>query len=56
MRLDVYLVEHGFFESRTRAQKAIEEQVVLVNGTLATKANLEISLDSHIELIRNVFP
>lgn len=56
MRLDVFLVQQGFFDSRTRAQKAIAEHVVLINGKLATKANEEVVLDCKVEILKNIFP
>jgi 23S rRNA (cytidine1920-2'-O)/16S rRNA (cytidine1409-2'-O)-methyltransferase len=43
MRLDQYLVERGEFESRARAQAAIRDGVVIVNGVVAGKPAARIS-------------
>lgn len=40
MRLDVFLVENGFYPTRQKAKEAIESGRVLVNGKLATKPSL----------------
>lgn len=50
MRLDLFLVEHKFFDSRTKAQKAIEAGAILVSGTIITKSNYEIDPDAPIEI------
>ncbi len=42
-RLDAVLVERGFFESRTRAQAAIAEGRVSINGKPAQKSSAKIS-------------
>ncbi len=34
MRIDLYLVEHGYFPSRNKAQEALENKQVLVNNTV----------------------
>ncbi len=39
MRLDVYLTEHGYAESRTRARGLIEEGAVILDGRKALKAS-----------------
>lgn len=43
MRLDKYLTENNFYASRTRAERAIEEGLVMVNGITITKPSLDIS-------------
>ncbi len=50
MRLDLFLVENGFLKSRSKAQAAISEGLVLVNGQMAEKASLQVSGDEKIEL------
>ena len=50
MRLDLYLVEKGFCESRSRAARLIDEGKVIVDGSLARKAGQEISDGAKIEL------
>lgn len=41
MRLDKYLVENGYFDSRTKAQNEIKEGHVLLNGSPILKSNYE---------------
>jgi len=43
MRLDNYLVEMGFFESRNRAKEAIKNEQILINGKVVTKPSFSIS-------------
>ncbi len=50
MRLDLYLVEHSFAESRARAQELIRGGQVLVNGEAVAKASKTISPDDEINL------
>lgn len=49
MRADKYLVEHGYFETRARAQAAIEAGGVRVNGAALTKASAGIPDGAVIE-------
>ncbi|MDE6660648.1 MAG: TlyA family RNA methyltransferase [Anaeroplasmataceae bacterium] len=58
MRLDLFLVEHKFFDSRTKAQKAIEAEAIRVNGTIITKSNYEVDefAPVEIEIIKNTNP
>jgi len=49
MRLDKYLVEEGYFESRNRALEAIKAGEVRVNGK-KTKPSLKIGADSLVEV------
>lgn len=46
MRIDRLLVERGLFESRAKAQAAIEAGLVVADETPVTKASLEISVDA----------
>ncbi|MBQ8164214.1 MAG: TlyA family RNA methyltransferase [Clostridia bacterium] len=48
MRLDAAIVEKNFFKSRTRAQRAIEEGCVTVNGRVVTKPSFSVSEDDEI--------
>lgn len=43
MRLDVYLVENGFFPSRRKAQEAITRGDVFLSGKAATKPSKEVN-------------
>ena len=58
MRLDLFLVEHKFFDSRTKAQKAIEANAISVNGTIIAKSNYEVDefAPIEIEIIKNTNP
>ena len=48
-RADVLLVERSLFESRARAQAAIEAGLVRANGKLIAKASESIAADAEIE-------
>ncbi len=50
LRLDMLLVERGFFSSRERARAAIMAGEVLVNGIISHKAGNQITADALIEL------
>lgn len=52
MRLDVYLTENGFFESRSKAQAAIKEGFVLINGKTAEKHSADVIGNENIEIIK----
>lgn len=57
MRLDVYLTEHGYAESRTKAKFLIGEGAVTVDGVTADKASLEIDESGeHKITVRSVCP
>lgn len=49
MRLDKYLVEEGYFESRNRALEAIKSGQVTVDGKKA-KPSVRIDTNSHVEV------
>ena len=51
MRLDKLLVQRGYFSSRERAQDAVLQKTVTVNGTLVTKPSKETAEDAAIEVI-----
>jgi 23S rRNA (cytidine1920-2'-O)/16S rRNA (cytidine1409-2'-O)-methyltransferase len=48
-RADVLLVERGLFESRARAQAAIEAGLVTANGKPVAKASETVAVDARIE-------
>lgn len=52
MRLDVFLSEHGYFESRSKAQAAIKSGAVIVDGKAVTKHSADINGDESIEIIK----
>jgi 23S rRNA (cytidine1920-2'-O)/16S rRNA (cytidine1409-2'-O)-methyltransferase len=49
MRIDRLLVERGLFESRAKAQAAIEAGLVVANATPVTKASLELPADAVLQ-------
>lgn len=49
MRLDQFLVDNGWFESRAKASAAIKAGLVSVNGLTATKAASKVSNSCQIE-------
>ena len=50
MRLDSYLVDTGFFKSRGRSKRAVEEGKVKLNGVVCTKPSKNITIDDVIEV------
>ena len=55
-RLDVLLVELGYFPSRERARAAILSGLVLVNDEVADKVGKMVSADASIRLKRDPIP
>lgn len=51
MRLDKYLVENQFFTSRERAQDAIRQKTVSVNGVIVEKSSREIVETDEVTVI-----
>ena len=54
MRLDKYLVENGYFESRNRAINAIKSDLILVDKKIA-KASTKVDKNSNIEIKQSKF-
>ncbi len=50
MRLDVYLVERGYFSTRQKAKEAIKRGFVRVNGAVARKPSKDVRGDEMIEV------
>ncbi len=50
MRLDIYLTQQGYFNSRSQAALAIKEKKVKVNNRIITKSGYEISDDDLINV------
>jgi 23S rRNA (cytidine1920-2'-O)/16S rRNA (cytidine1409-2'-O)-methyltransferase len=50
MRLDSYLVENGFVESRTKAQNLIKEHAVSVEGKIVDKVSFDVAEDMAVEV------
>ncbi len=55
MRLDSFLVEHGFFESRNRAANAIKDGQVKVDGKIVKKPSFKVEEGAKIELKESKF-
>lgn len=55
-RIDVLLVEKGFFESREKAKASIMAGVVYANEQKVDKAGEEVSIDAEIEVRENICP
>lgn len=51
MRLDLYLTENGFFNSRSKAQSAIADGNVFVDGKKVEKPSLQIEGHEKIDVI-----
>lgn len=55
MRLDLWLVEHQHFTTRTRAQAAIKEGLIQVNGKSETKPSHLVSPDDHVLVLGEAY-
>ncbi|TFG83137.1 MAG: TlyA family RNA methyltransferase [Erysipelotrichales bacterium] len=49
MRLDQYLVEIQIYPTRNRAQEAIKQGLISVNGKIVRKGSVDVSTKDHIE-------
>ena len=56
MRLDLYLVNNNYFESRNKAKMEIEAGNVLVNSKVVTKSSFDISDSDKITISENICP
>ena len=52
-RIDVLLVEQGFFESREKAKRSIMAGLVFVDNQKCDKAGTEVKTDAKIEVKGN---
>ncbi len=50
-RLDVFLVENGYFDSRNKANEAIKSRNIKVNGKIIQKPSFEIKDNNKIEVL-----
>ena len=53
MRADVFLVENGYAESRTRASRLIEQGCVEIDGKVISKPALDVSFGEHDIVVNN---
>jgi 23S rRNA (cytidine1920-2'-O)/16S rRNA (cytidine1409-2'-O)-methyltransferase len=51
MRIDVFLCENKYYESRTKALNAVSEGKVAVNGVIITKPSYSVSRKDNIETL-----
>ncbi len=56
MRLDLYLVEKKYFDSRTKARNAIESEAVMVNDKIIKKSSFEVDDNIEIKIIKDTNP
>ncbi|MCB9273674.1 MAG: TlyA family RNA methyltransferase [Lewinellaceae bacterium] len=49
-RLDTWLVQNGFFESREKAQLAVRQGAVLINGLKAQKPAQQVGDDDEVQI------
>lgn len=50
MRIDTYLFEKGFFESREKAKKAIADGRISVDGKIVTKSSVDVLDNSEVAI------
>ena len=50
MRLDVFLTQNNYVETRTRAKNLIELERVFVNDKVITKASFDVTESDKIEI------
>ncbi|MBO5778391.1 MAG: TlyA family RNA methyltransferase [Clostridia bacterium] len=56
MRLDKYLAENGFADSRTRAAQMIAAGLIQVNGILQKKPSYDLPDDAVVEVVGELLP
>ena len=55
-RLDVFLVKQGFYETRNKAQNAIESKDIKVNDAIIDSPSYKVEENCKIEIISNSLP
>ena len=53
MRLDIFLVNNGYFQSRTKSSEAIERGEISVNGKVVTKASFSVCGSDNVSVTEN---
>jgi len=56
MRLDQYLVENGYFNSKSKAQQAIIDGKISVNNKIVTKKSFSIDAEDVINIVGELLP
>ena len=51
-RLDIFLTEKGFFDSRNKASEAIKSRNIKINGKIVTKPSFLVDDTPHIEIFQ----
>lgn len=51
MRLDKYLTENNYYKSRTRAERAISEGFVMINGNVVVKPSFDVCDNDLVEAL-----
>ncbi len=54
VRLDTVLVDEGYFESRNKAQSAIKDRNVFVNGVIIQKPSFSVGENDKIEVLEKI--
>lgn len=55
-RLDVYLVKKGYYETRNKAQNAIENKDIKVNDVIVTSSSFKVDENCKIEIVSISLP
>ena len=55
-RLDIFLVKKGLYETRNKAQKAIESKDIKVNGTIINSPSYKVNENCQIDIVSNSLP
>ena len=55
-RLDVYLVNKGYFETRNKAQSAIEAGDILVDNKIVNKVSFKVDETNLVSVYKNSLP
>ena len=56
MRLDVYLVEKGLFSTRNKAQTAIKDNAISINGKVVSKPNYDVLDTDEVVILKEANP
>ena len=56
MRLDVYLVEKGLFTTRNKAQSAIKDNAISINGKIVAKPNYDVTEFDEVTIVKESNP
>ena len=55
-RLDVFLVNNGYYQSREKASQAIKKGIVEVDGKVVTKPSTPTFIESEIKILEVMLP